>query len=259
MSGVSVGILDKLAATNLGKSSGRTLEIRVIRSCICFSFLLGPVLATLRIVGVTRLPHKSKARSINLKKIKLIKKMSNLKPVYIKQNDIHPMATRQENQVQAYEVYMPIARLYSEEAVEMVQQIKSLWRVYVKSVETRANLLKSGVSIKGKIVNVHDENPLLIKNNPDFTQLKKVIINDLPLEVSNEDVESLIKSFPGAKLARKVQYRKVRSPEGSWTACLSGDRFCYLQMPVYSPLDKIASVGNIKCRIYHRSQKSYEK
>jgi hypothetical protein len=103
--------------------------------------------------------------------------------VYIKQNDRHPMATRQENQVQAYEVYMTIARVYSEEAVEMVQQIKSLWRVYVKSVETQANLLISGVSIRGKIVNIPDENPLLIRNNPDFTQLEKVIIHDLPLGV----------------------------------------------------------------------------
>ena len=69
----------------------------------------------------------------------------------------------------------------------------------------------------------------------------------------------MIKSFPAVKLIGGIRYGTAKDPDGKWSNFQNGDRFCYIQAPVTVPLPKTTKVGVMPCRIYHRSQRLFEK
>ena len=93
----------------------------------------------------------------------------------------------------------------------------------------------------------------------DPTQVEKVTIQDLPLNVDNKDIKALIQSFPVVKLIGGIRYGTAKDPDGKWSNFKNGDRFCYIEAPMTVPLHKTAKVGVMPCRIYHRSQRLFQK
>ena len=142
--------------------------------------------------------------------------------------------------------------------MEDLYEVKGMWKMYMKSIESRAQLLSMGFSFRGRSIPVHNDNPNF-SNSHDKPPVEKVTVQDLPLDVESKDIEALIMSFPGVKLVSSIHYGTAKDPNGRWTDFKTGDRYCYIQAPVTIPLPRTSRVGNIPCRIYHRSQRVLRK
>ena len=182
----------------------------------------------------------------------------NINPVYFFHKEAMPEIVRNENELSSFEVCMSIANIIDESLIEGPQKVGGLWKIYLCDPEARAVLLSNGLSIRHRSINLYDENPYSMKRRYEG-QTEKVTIQDLPLSIDNEDVYNLISSYPGCKIIGDVKYSRAKNPAGGWSNFKNGDGFCYLKAPIATPLPKIGHIGPLKCRLYHRTQKSHEK
>lgn len=182
--------------------------------------------------------------------------MNNIKPLFVRQKDLVPEQVRDENVPTCFEVCRAISRVTQD--IDGAQLVRGLWKVYMNTIESRAQLLTMGFSFRGRSIEVHSDNPYF-RTYSDSSSIEKVTVQDLPLNVENKDIEALIKSFPGVKLVSNIRYGTAKDPDGRWTDFKTGDRYCYIQAPVITPLPKTSRVGNIPCRIYHRSQRMQQR
>jgi predicted NAD-dependent protein-ADP-ribosyltransferase YbiA (DUF1768 family) len=146
-----------------------------------------------------------------------------------------------------------------DEKVDGAQLIKKTWVIYAKDAQSRAELLTSGVNIRGKYARLYYEFPGTIKNSEEHTQTEKITLHDVPWRVSNAELANIIQSYPGVTLKSALKFRNARSPNGEWMPFKNGDRFCYAKGPIQPPLPKIFKIGNVPCRIYHKSPRSQVK
>lgn len=142
------------------------------------------------------------------------------------------------------------------------QRIGGLWRLYPKSFEHRNALLSKGISIRNIRVTPFDKNPFLVRSpNPNaqggFVEREapttKVIIGNLPLSYSNDDIERKLVQL-GAEPHSKLMMERERDEKGGLTRWLTGRRFVYVKVPSHPLPDKF-SVGPATATLYHREQK----
>ena len=103
----------------------------------------------------------------------------NVEPVFFKQHD-YGGSQESDIQLAPYDVCVAVGRIIGTSSVDGAQNIGGIWRIYLKSRESRARLLiRKEVPINGKIVPLFDKNPALM--NQFNMNCEKVTIKDLPL------------------------------------------------------------------------------
>ena len=127
----------------------------------------------------------------------------------------------------------------------------------MNTVEDRATLLATGFS-RGRTIPIYNDHPT-VHNTIYHSQVEKVTIQELPLNVDNKDIETLIKSFPAVKFIGGIRNVTAKDPDGKWSNFKNADRFWHIKAPVTVPLPNTAEVGMMPCRIYHRSQRLFKK
>lgn len=138
--------------------------------------------------------------------------------------------------------------------MEGAQRIAGLWRLYPRSLEARANLLVSGISLSGIQVDLKDTNPYqLFNSNGNEVPTTRVVIGDVPLSCSNDDINDALLKL-GCSIHSQIKYELDRDGNGKLTRFKTGRRFVFIAIPK-DPLPKELRIGIFKARIYHREQR----
>ena len=175
----------------------------------------------------------------------------NVEPVFFKQHD-YGGSQESDIQLAPYDVCVAVGRIIGTSSVDGAQNIGGIWRIYLKSRESRARLLiRKEVPINGKIVPLFDKNPALM--NQFNMNCEKVTIKDLPLSVANTEIENFL-SLNNVTIVSDIKYGKIRDSNGDLTNFKNGDRFVFVKTPVWPLLPRVAHIADIHCEVYHDGQ-----
>ena len=170
---------------------------------------------------------------------------------------VYPMVTCvtfMTHMVGVYHLFLSVEMNPSK--LEGVQKIHSIWRIYLKDMQTRLELgTKESIVINGRQVRIYDRNP-----NATFggvsehrqSNSDKLTIKNLPLSVSNNEIEKLLLD-KNIKLMSSVKYGYIRDDNGQLTSYKSGDRSVYVE-PYDTPLPKQQDIGQFKCLLIHHGK-----
>ena len=165
--------------------------------------------------------------------------LESVKPVFIKDKDIG------DDTITAISICNAVTRVVGTSKLEGVQKIGNIWRVYLKDMSTRLELtVKEQIVINGKAVPVYDQNPnhitfkgLSSKNANHRSNNDKLTVKNLPLSVSNQEIENLLKE-KNVTLVSPIFYGKIRDENSQLTSFKSGDRYMFVQ-----PFDHVKPDG----------------
>ncbi len=148
--------------------------------------------------------------------------------------------------------------------VDCVQQVRNLWRIYLTTKESKIDLVTQGVSIDGKAIKVHNQNPFVTGAIHNITSgmsiesvdMVRVLIKDLYKSVSTGDIEPMLTDVYGVKLSSAINYGYYRDKHRKLsTNVKNGDRIVWVHPDqLETPLPRFAQCGTQRCRIFHRNQ-----
>ena len=137
--------------------------------------------------------------------------------------------------------------------VHGAQLVNNYWSVYMRSNNTRAALIVSGLNINGTNIRVYDNKPLIDGGK----KTERVVIKDLPATTPPERVLAFLKGYPHVTTRSRVMYAKERIGGEELSPFINGDRIVYITADVSPPLPKETVICGHHCRIWHPSQKNF--
>ena len=173
------------------------------------------------------------------------------KPAYIKNSE---MQLDKTNKIGEFEMYEAVHKIVGDDIL-CIQLERDLWRVYLKSNESRSVLLVQGIEIRNITVQVYDSNPYSTGAANAREKVLKVTICGLPLSVDDSAVLEMLQSFD-VTIKSSLKYENIRNPDTHrMTNVLNGNRFLYISpLPENKSLPRNATCAKLKCRIYHHDQ-----
>lgn len=175
-----------------------------------------------------------------------------LKPVYMRNRDIQTTKSK-------YFTDFDIAEAASATVSDVicVQRDRDLWRIYIKSAESRSKLVTEGFSLGSRSIQVYDTNPFSAGTDSPDEKVVRVLIKGIPLSVEDSCIKKMLKGLGlGVELTSDIKYEKIRHPKTHrMTEILNGNRFVYM-----SPLEngkflpRSASCAGLRCTISHKGQ-----
>ena len=175
-------------------------------------------------------------------------KLTIVEPVYLKSTalPVDDMTTA--------ELCITCERVSGYGTMEAAQLMGGLWRLYPKNREARASLLTAGLGVNGVAVPVYDKNPfLLFDGSGDEIASTKVIISNVPLSASNDDLIGAIEA-QGVTLLSKMRYELARDKSNRLTRFKTGRRQFFIAVPD-TPLPRKMQIGHFKAEVYHKEQR----
>ena len=133
------------------------------------------------------------------------------KPIFVRSDDIRNSTTRF---VSGEEIFIALTKVVTKDNVCGIQQIRSLWRIYLSSQEERIRLISDGLELRGASTPVYDLNP--------FTQLRddnltRVCVKDVPLSVDDDLIRLELQAMKH-EVRGPVHRQKLRV-NGQLTSC----------------------------------------
>ena len=134
-----------------------------------------------------------------------------------------------------------------------VQPIGGIWKIWCKSDAAREYLLKKVITIKynNRKIELYDTNPFHSPQTPS----EKIILKDLPLDMSNDDILDFFeKNYPHIIVRSNVIMSRVPSRSNNLTHFYSGDRMIYARQGFLPALPKQVQIQGEPCKIWHKYQ-----
>ena len=139
------------------------------------------------------------------------------------------------------------------ETIGACQNYGSMYRLYATNRTARAALLTQSISLYQTSINVYDKNPYVLRDNGDESPTTRVLIGEIPLSVSGDDIETALTRV-GCVLRSKLIEEHFRDRDNKLTRFATGRRFIFISMPS-TPLEKTLRIGRFTASIYHKEQK----
>ncbi len=171
-------------------------------------------------------------------------------PLFIKNRD---MRVNSGEKVETYDICKAVSSIVGTRNVDGIQLVKGLWKVYVKTITSRMELLSKGIMVNGIAVTLFDSNPF-VREYDNNEQVEKITIKDLPLSLDNDKIKDFLKSHEGLVLKSGIKYGMVRDDNGAWSQFKNGDRFVYALAPIIPTIRRDSRIDDHPCRIFHASQ-----
>lgn len=178
-----------------------------------------------------------------------------IKPVYMRNRDIQ---TNKGKFYSDFDIAEAASGVVSD--VLCVQRDRDLWRIYIKSAESRDILVNEGFTLGSRAVQVFDTNPYSAGTDSPDEKVVRVLVKGIPLSVEDSCVKNMLEGL-GAKLTSDIKYEKIRHPiTHRMTEILNGNRFVYM-----SPLEndaflpRSAVCAGLRCTIAHKGQPMRER
>lgn len=163
------------------------------------------------------------------------------------------MDQEKENYLNTLEVCLAVCSVVSNEsAVEGAQRIGGLWRLYLTDPEVRAQVLCTGINIRGIQITLKDKNPFLRPGYEDI-ESTRLYVRNVPLSYDNEAITNSLKAM-GVNMLSDLKYVRARTAAGKLTNFKTGDRFVDIIVPS-EPLPKKKSMGLFTASLYHKEQR----
>ena len=179
---------------------------------------------------------------------------SEISPVYFLHRNL---GLSRDDQVSGYDVIKEIRSVVSEEAIEGIQRIGGLWRLYITSQDDRIKLLAQGFGYKGLSVTVTSENPFLVDSTSkkDAPTGTKVLIMNIPLNIPNSEIMDMLQQC-NVSAESDIAYEYERDDNKRLTPIKNGNRSIYMNTEQLksNPLPRFTFCGNWRCRISYRGQ-----
>ena len=110
-------------------------------------------------------------------------------------------------------VVMAVTHVVGQEGLEGVQQLGGIWKIYLKAVKHRCELLsRKTLWIQSKMVALFDQNPY--QNN--LQSRDKLTIKGLPLHMKNDELKTMLES-KGVVLCSPIKFSLIRDEAGQFT------------------------------------------
>ncbi|GFS17866.1 hypothetical protein ElyMa_004993300 [Elysia marginata] len=155
--------------------------------------------------------------------------------------------------VDTYEICAAAEKTAGRGSMMGAQRIGALWRLYPRDRETRVKLLIEGITIKNQKINLHSQNPFIVRGNYE-TPSTRLSISDVPISYSNTMLETNLTKL-GVKIRSKITMEKVRDRSGNLTDWVTGRRIVWIEMPA-TTLPFTTQIGPFKAWVYYREQKN---
>ena len=137
------------------------------------------------------------------------------------------------------------------------QRINMLWLLYLKDDKSRTDLVMRGLKLDSVLVPVYAVNPF-VNGTGNTQQTEKIIIQDLPLHVKNDEILNYLKKYKQVKPTSKLLFGKSwDKAKNNMTTFYTGSRHIFVESPVVPPLPKHFEVGNGTCKLWHSTQNNY--
>ena len=105
-----------------------------------------------------------------------------------------------------------------------VQQIRGLWKIYVRSQEAVTGMISHYLVFDSRRIELFKDDPFLTGSIPS----ESIIFRDLPLTFDNKHIITHLKAnYPEIYLRSNIITGKVRNSNNELTDYLNGDRYIY--------------------------------
>ena len=130
------------------------------------------------------------------------------------------------------------------------QQIRGLWKIYLKSENTIPKLLQGDFLYDGRKIELFSQDPFETGKIPS----ESIIFRDLPFSFNNDHITAHLKnSYPDVYIRSNVINGKVRNSDNELTTFLNGDRYVYARKG-FAALPTEMTINGTRCRVWHSSQ-----
>lgn len=175
------------------------------------------------------------------------------KPVYLRNRDIQ---TEKNKYISDYDIAVAASAKVND--VYCVQRDRDLWRIYVKSPESRMQLVNTGFELGSRSIQVFDTNPYSAGTENPNEKVIRVLIKGLPISVDDNCVSKMLEKH-GAKLTSDIKLEKIRHPiSHRMTDFHNGNRFVYMSPMDGKFLPRTTTCAGLRCTIVHKGQPSRE-
>ena len=170
------------------------------------------------------------------------------KPVFLKTDSVK---NSEKKPLTGEELYVALVKTVPIEHICGIQEIRSLWRIYLSSQDERIKVISSGIDLRGSFTPVYDTNPFTRSHQE---HVIRVTVKDVPLSVSDNLIRMEIEATK-TEIKGDIVRQRLRV-NGQLTNCLNGDRALYISPPS-QPLPRKMVIGGIfRARVYHNGQQS---
>jgi hypothetical protein len=150
------------------------------------------------------------------------------------------------------EIYKTIGAIVDPAAIKGIQRVRSMWRIYMDNEIDRLTLITSGVTMRGRHVGFHTQNPRNpARQRPDTTRIR---VKGVSLSADDGQIrrtlEVMIKVRDGEILH---MYREQLRVDGRLTGCETGD-IIIISKTLTSPMLKAVKIGRYNAYISHQGQ-----
>jgi ribA/ribD-fused uncharacterized protein len=179
-----------------------------------------------------------------------------IKPVYIKNSELQ---TDKSSKITDYELYESIHNKVGD-TIHCIQLERDLWRIYLKSSDSRTTLVHEGFEIRSISAQVYDSNPYSTRAKNPKDVVLKITISGLPLSVDDSAIAEMLNSFD-VYVKSEIKYEHIRHPvTHRMTSVLNGNRFLYIApLSNNRSLPRNVTCAGLKCRLYHYGQNTGDK
>ncbi len=178
--------------------------------------------------------------------------LEKVEPVFFRNSSVI-MDETEEPRLKHYEVIEAVSRVVRTDRIDTVQIVRGLWRVYMKSRESRATLIARGIDIRNLHVQLYDTNPYRTKSTDPSEVIERLTFKDLPRSVDDSLIMDYVDTLPYEQKS-KLQYARARSRTNQLTDIMTGDRYILLKGPIVPVLPNRVKIGQFTARVYHDSQ-----
>ena len=180
-----------------------------------------------------------------------------IEPLFFKNADVEQ---EEGNYLTTLEICEAVAEVVDNVTlIDGAQRIGGLWRIYFLDSEARAQVLVTGISLRGIQINLKERNTFLIPKyglmGPDVEKLEttRLYVRNIPLSYDNEVIANSLTTM-GVQMLGSLKYVRARNKHGQLKNFKTGDRFADIIVPD-EPLPKKKQMGIFTASLYHKEQK----
>ena len=149
-----------------------------------------------------------------------------------------------------FQICLAVNKIVMWQAV-VVQQIRGVWLICVKSREAMKTLLTTHIKIEYRDVTLYTNTPFEIgRRNRDA---ERIVFREFPLWETNILICNYVKSMPQlTALTEEVFNSKARNnvPNGA-SSFTNGDRYMFVKKGFDPPIPEKVSIGDYTCRVWY--------
>lgn len=173
----------------------------------------------------------------------------SVKPIFLKDEDLFGSVKPEKSQwLTNVEIYKAIGMKVHPECIKGIQRVREMWRIYMDNEEDRLTLVTQGLSLRGRQITLHTQNPRNPQRfRPDTVRIR---VKNIPLSADDGQIHRAL-TLEGCDI--EGVFRERLRVDNKLTNCETGDRLV-ISKTLSQPLPRNMQIGKYWARIFHPGQ-----